>query len=210
MFQTGLEAPCRLGRTPSPPLSNPKVIPCALPSCQGALSSHSLEGSPDSFLGLSVTWWVELEAEEQGPAFLGGLVGEGCPAQWPHCLAWSSEVWRFWDSTYGDRLLRSWRHFCVHCCVFFGGGASFYRSLLSDQKPLSSALMGCPRAQETLPLRVGRPGKEGVIAAPTSPAPRRNKPGEGKELSCGCTFQQSLHLRVRQTWLYTLVLSPRN
>lgn len=59
---------------------------------------------------------------------------------------------------------------------FFCGGCSFYRSLLSDQKPLSSVLMGCPRAQETLPLRVGRPGKEGVIAAPTPPAPRRNKP----------------------------------
>lgn len=65
MCQTGLEAPCCLGRTPSPPLRNPKVIPCALPSCQGALSSHSLEGSPDSFLRLSVTWWVELEAEEK-------------------------------------------------------------------------------------------------------------------------------------------------
>lgn len=100
---------------------------------------------------------------------------------------------------------------CSLLCFFFWGGvSSFYRSLLSDQKPLSSARMGCPRAQETLPLRVGRPGKEGVTAAPTRPTPGRNKPRQGKELACGYTFQQSLHLRVRQTWVYTLVPSPRN
>lgn len=71
-------------------------------------------------------WQAQLGVEEGGTAFQGSLVGVGCPTQWPHCLAWSSEVRRIWDSTYRDRLLRSWRHFCVGCFVFGGCPVDFF------------------------------------------------------------------------------------
>lgn len=63
-------------------------------------------------------WRVGLGVEEGGTKFQGGQVGVGLPTQWPRCLAWSSEVLRFWDSTSRDWLLRSWRCFCAYCLVF--------------------------------------------------------------------------------------------
>lgn len=65
-------------------------------------------------------WQAQLGVEEGGTAFQGGLVGVGCPTQWPHCLAWSSEVPRFWDSTYRDKAAEKWETFlCRLFCVWW-------------------------------------------------------------------------------------------
>lgn len=69
---------------------NPRSSLC--PRCpsfpSGALSSHRLRGA--RFLlqaPCECGGWGWGGGE--GPAFLGGLMGVGCPAQWLHCLAWS-------------------------------------------------------------------------------------------------------------------------
>ena len=75
-------------------------------------------------------------------------------------------------------------------------GPSFYRSLLSKQRPLSSVLMGCPCAcqgRETWERRGEGVGEE---AAPT-PSPRRSRSREGNGLAFGGTFQLSLDLGSR-------------
>lgn len=75
-------------------------------------------------------------------------------------------------------------------------GPSFYRSLWSKQKPLSSVLMGCPCASQGRETWERRGEEVGEEAAPT-PFPKKKQFSRGKWLAFGGTFQLSLDLGSR-------------
>lgn len=98
------------------PPCNSKVIPCALPSCQGALSCQS-RGELEFLPRVSVNVVGGAGGRRARPGVPGRPRGCGLPLSMAALSGLELRGVEVLDSTSRDQLLRSWRHFGVHFCV---------------------------------------------------------------------------------------------